>query len=503
MRLFLTILFVLTINFFAQNKTVTEIQKLAGWKDAGLADTSPFSSNNIINIQDEIKKGKDYFNIIDEIARTPGNVMTILYFPAGEYKFTRPINLSSNMLIRGDGAGKTVFKFDLTGSNASAINIMGRVKRTVSYTTTIKAGDNFVLAENSPMVLNKNNIVEISLGKNVWGKSSSGNKKYQKSQILKVRGKLGNKYIFENPIRLDYEPKDTDGNKLHIAMIEPVENSGIENITLTRTDKPGSDGHAIIHLDYVYNCLISGVESTMGANNHVFLRNAKNCEVTGSYFSKSFNTGGGGNGYGVSVGNGSSDNLIEDNIFTELRHSIIFATSANGNVTAYNASFDKPSMNFDEASISLHGHYPYMNLFEGNYVEYICADYVWGENGPYNTFLRNEVYHDGLFGFLNSKLIEFEKGTNKTFVIANVGNIKSGGENFLDGNVSPSAENRGINHNITSLYKEVPKEDAVLLITDLGINGVYARYRFGIGEKTVQRKIDIEKKAKPNTSNVE
>jgi len=144
-----------------------------------------------------------------------------------------------------------------------------------------------------------------------------------------------------------------------------------------------------------------------------------------------------------------------------------------------------------------------MNLFEGNYVEYICADYVWGENGPYNTFLRNEVYDDGLFGFLNSKLIELEKGTNKTFLIANVGNIKSGGENFLDGNVSPSAANRGINHNITSLYKEVRKEDAVLLITDLGINGVYARYRFGIGEKTVQRKIDFDKKAKPNTSNME
>lgn len=292
MRFFLILLFALTINLFAQNQTVAEIQKLAGWEDAGLADVTPFLSQNVINIQDEIKKGKDYFNVIDGIARTPANEMTVIYFPAGEYKFTKPINLSSNMLIRGDGAGKTIFKFELTGSNASAINLIGRVKRTVSYTAPIKAGDNFVLAENSPMVLNKNNIVEISLGKNVWGKSSSGNKKYQKSQILKVRGKIGNKYIFDNKIRLDYEPKDKDGNKLHIVMIEPVENSGVENITITRSDKPGSDGHAIIHLDYAYNCLISGVESTMGANNHVFLRNAKNCEVIGSYFSKSFNTGG-------------------------------------------------------------------------------------------------------------------------------------------------------------------------------------------------------------------
>ena len=46
--------------------------------------------------------------------------------------------------------------------------------------------------------------------------------------------------------------------------------------------------------------------------------------------------------------------------------------------------------------ISLHGHYAYMNLFEGNTVQEIdVADY-WGPCGPGNTFLRNRVESEGI-----------------------------------------------------------------------------------------------------------
>jgi hypothetical protein len=75
---------------------------------------------------------------------------------------------------------------------------------------------------------------------------------------------------------------------------------------------------------------------------------------------------------------------------------MLVQTGANGNVFGYNYSLEN---HVDEAwtpcDISLHGHWPYMNLFEGNVVQEIdIADY-WGPCGPGNTFLRNRVQTEG------------------------------------------------------------------------------------------------------------
>ena len=46
--------------------------------------------------------------------------------------------------------------------------------------------------------------------------------------------------------------------------------------------------------------------------------------------------------------------------------------------------------------ISLHGHYPFANLFEGNIVMNIQIDHEWGPSGPYNTFFRNRAEGYGI-----------------------------------------------------------------------------------------------------------
>lgn len=46
---------------------------------------------------------------------------------------------------------------------------------------------------------------------------------------------------------------------------------------------------------------------------------------------------------------------------------------------------------WDKTYISVHGHYPFMNLFEGNIVGRAgLADY-WGASGPGNTLFRNRI----------------------------------------------------------------------------------------------------------------
>ena len=69
-------------------------------------------------------------------------------------------------------------------------------------------------------------------------------------------------------------------------------------------------------------------------------------------------------------------------------------TGANGNVIAYNYSTDpnrSESPANASADISLHGHFPYSNLFESNIVQNIQIDQTHGPNGPFNTFFRNRV----------------------------------------------------------------------------------------------------------------
>jgi hypothetical protein len=105
-------------------------------------------------------------------------------------------------------------------------------------------------------------------------------------------------------------------------------------------------------------------------------------------------------GYGIILGNSSTNCLIENNIFYTLRHSMAAVTGANCNVFAYNYSTDPyalhsvpgPDIPYRDSDIVLHGRFPFANLFEHNYCVHIEADDIHGWNGPLNAFVRNKVY---------------------------------------------------------------------------------------------------------------
>ncbi|MBK9718185.1 MAG: hypothetical protein IPO85_11865 [Saprospiraceae bacterium] len=70
------------------------------------------------------------------------------------------------------------------------------------------------------------------------------------------------------------------------------------------------------------------------------MNNSSNIEIKGNYFTRSYGYGSGGRGYGVELEMTSGNCLIENNIFEHLRHSFLLQACANGNVIAYNYSFD-------------------------------------------------------------------------------------------------------------------------------------------------------------------
>jgi len=94
----------------------------------------------------------------------------------------------------------------------------------------------------------------------------------------------------------------------------------------------------------------------------------------------------------------------------------------------------------------MHGHYPFLNLFEGNIVQNIQLDQTWGPSGPYNTFFRNRVE---LYGILmtsaavesNDQHFVGNEVTNPNvlmgnYIIAGTGHIQHG--NMVRGTLTPA-----------------------------------------------------------------
>ena len=100
---------------------------------------------------------------------------------------------------------------------------------------------------------------------------------------------------------------------------------------------------------------------------------------------------GSGLDYGVYLVNNASENLVENNIFVGMRHSLIVAAGASGNVFGYNYTsgpFESNYPNDQSEDQSGHGAETYMNLWEGNIAENFWMDNTHGGNA-FNTGFRD------------------------------------------------------------------------------------------------------------------
>ena len=201
----------------------------------------------------------------------------------------------------------------------------------------------------------------------------------------------------------DEATKDYNNSKLCISVFNPRENVGIENLYIKKMTDGKGDGGSSIYFSRAVNCWVRGVESSYTSEHHIRLNYSAHIEISGNYLHHSHYYGEGGFGYGVNIQANSTNNLVENNIFKHLRHSIALQKGANCNVITYNYSYDRRSFNDDILSpenescdLVLHGNYSWGNLFEQNNVAAIAADNTHGQNGPFNAFVRNKARGDGI-----------------------------------------------------------------------------------------------------------
>lgn len=314
----------------------------------------------------------------------------VVYFPKGKYLIQSPIDVPSGVVLRGENASGTLLQFDFV---EDAIRFSGKqvgdwiaVTETadihsralsVAEAETFSPGDYALLTQDDDPSWNITDS---------WAIGSAG-------QVVRIAEIEGNRLHLERPLRHGYPVV----RKPRIRRILPIQHSGIENLRLERQlaaeSSSRNNKHTVVFQNAA-NCWMRGVHSRMAFGSHVAVDYSTGVQITGCYFDDAHEHDGGGSGYGVRLQFRSGECLVEDNIFRHLRHSVLLQAGSNGNVIAYNYSRDGKSDSHPgfASDISLHGNYPYANLFEGNIVEHIWLDNSHnGANGPLNTIFRNRA----------------------------------------------------------------------------------------------------------------
>jgi hypothetical protein len=367
------------------------------WENAGYPGTIP-EVPNTVDVKDYGAVGDgitdDFQAIAAAIAAAPnpGGI----FLPQGRYKIRSKITLTQGRILRGAGAGKTRLEFNLGGSAENCIEIItyqrGDFTPVISGfhkgSTSLGVGDGSLFKPGDTAEIQQDNDPAVMYTDPEWNQSWAQD---AVGQFFNVIGVAGNTLTIDRPLHLDFRPELN-------PRVRPnglIDNVGIEDLHIKRLD--AGDGHTIL-IKNAANCWVRRIESEYTYRSHVQITSSMNIELRENYFHHSHDYGGGGHGYGVDCSLHTTDCLIENNVFEHLRHSMMVHVGANGNVFAYNYSLD-PFQNtgtWTPCDISIHGHYPFMNLFEGNILQEIGIGDYWGPAGPGNTFFRNRLESENI-----------------------------------------------------------------------------------------------------------
>ena len=365
------------------------------WSGAGYQGTIP-SPSLIINVKKFGAYGDsshdDYTAVINAI--NSSSQLRVIYFPAGKYLIQSTLQLPSNVVLRGDGNNATNLCFSLTSGNC--INISSaQVNTFINIDSGYIKGSNIIYVSNASL-LNAGSYAEIKETNGAWNVVPASWAANCVGQIVKIVSIQNDSVTIDAPLRITY----TKDLQPQIRLINPVQNTGVECMKITRLDSTPNNYGYNINFSYAENCWVTGVESNKSQGSHILLNTSSHVTVSGCYFHDAFTYDGVGTaGYGVTLIQHTSDCKIENSVFRHLRHSMVAKQGANGNVFGYNYSFDPNRTEFPSdggGDLLLHGHYAFANLFEGNICQNIIIDQSWGPSGPCNTFFRNRALLYGI-----------------------------------------------------------------------------------------------------------
>ena len=341
--------------------------------------------------------------IKNAIAAAP--LRTAVYLPPGTYKTSSKININKAVVLRGAGVEQTkifcsnptihciAFEYGydprvytplLSGYNKGSTQVV------VSNATKFQVGKYVEFRQDDDPAVYRNRDGSVSTDRNM-------------GQFNKIIGKINNTLILEKPLYYDFKPNLNAGARPVNTM---VEDAGIEDLYIEIPSGFSDGSYGNIAFIGAAHSWAKNIWSHYTYKSHIYMKEAYANEIRDSVFQDTWFRGGGGHGYGIYPEARPTDNLYINNVFWKLRHAMIVSWGAVGNVYAYNFDADPAAGDYANQSqinngwlysdMLSHGHYPYMNLFEGNAAQHYGVDNVWGNNGP-TTFFRNRVFRETQF----------------------------------------------------------------------------------------------------------
>lgn len=325
-----------------------------------------------------------------------------VFLPTGIYRVHSTLYIRKGIVLRGAGSHKTLIRNESSstgnvilmrasaysgGATADIIDApsKGDTEIVVDSSAGFSPGDYVIVSQ-----VNDPDLVDIE------GCTWCGSRAM--SQILPLSSLSENTLVLGRPLYFtlssSLEPR--------VSLIDSIlTRAGVEDLYLERFSRSGSYSDTnMIEINNAAECWIRNVVSYKAVGAHVRMQGTFRCEVRDSYFHHGHSYDG-GRAYGVFLFGRNSDNLLENNIFYYLRHSMVLEAGGSGNVFGYNYSarmFDAnyPDTDWLMSDVSTHGAHPFMNLFEGNIIVHLDFDNVWGSSS-HNTVFRNHIsrYSEG------------------------------------------------------------------------------------------------------------
>jgi hypothetical protein len=322
--------------------------------------------------------------------KAPGAV----FLPAGTYLIRGELRPRSGVVLRGAGPEATKLVFENPKKSTAAVKFAGGYDgKELALAGAVAAGSTVLTlaadakvppgqyldlrCDNDPKLLYTRDDWNAD-----WARDSVG-------QVVRVKAADGRRLTLDRPVRLEYRAELNP----RVQPLRMIERAGVEDLGIRRAN---DEETFIFNLWCAADCWVRNVHSQYCYRAHVWTGWVRGVTVRDCLMHHAWDYGGSGHGYGVVAGTHATDCLVENNTFFHLRHAMMTKQGANGNVFGYNASFLNEAHQGVKSygrlcDISQHGHYSYMNLFEGNVVQFaVFADY-WGPTGPHSTCFRNRV----------------------------------------------------------------------------------------------------------------
>ncbi len=320
-------------------------------------------------------------------AATPGHAV---YLPEGTYRISSTLSVPEGVVVRGAGPTLTTV---YSKQERSAFEIAGRepVSATTLSAKADKDADTLQVASASR--LTAGSLIQLSRPDDV-------------SQIVEVAAVNGSEVTLSGVLYSDFP----EGSA--VALHHMISGAGVEDLKIVM-DWPALDGYEDadkVTMTYATRSWVKNVETQGYCGHEVLLANTFRCEVRDSYFHHDLQDALAKNefmAYGVEVREGTSDSLVENNIFNIYRHAMVIQyDNAGGNVFGYNMSWNSYTLDDQTGKterscvigdIEFHHQQVEQTLIEGNHAEFIrvtegSADY----DKSNNTMLRNRITQSGI-----------------------------------------------------------------------------------------------------------